>query len=238
MWQSSLARLRQDFHVGHWQNALPAPHPAFEPVLVDASCENNRFTFEEGNLHWSLCGEVELGLCCAIHVSLFLGEGAHLTSDSILRNDLNIGGWEDTKHCVPLSLVPVAVHLLLYVDYVSLLEGEFPVVLRLEAEDCPGNHLAVLGLLARVQEDCLVSQRVLVLVPVERNRRLLAGKKCVVMFPRLLIYSQLVLLLLVKLAVKLLQLLLLPHLQLRAPLPPTHAVPPIPPHGRGRARRA
>ena len=35
----------------------------------------------------------------------------NLTSDSILRNDLNIGGWENTKHCVPFSLVPVAIHL-------------------------------------------------------------------------------------------------------------------------------
>ena len=54
-----------------------------------------------------------------------------------------------------------------------------------------------------------------------------------------LIHSQLVLLLLVQLAVELLQLLFLPHLQLRAPLPvSTHAVPPISPHGGGCARRA
>ena len=35
----------------------------------------------------------------------------NLTSDSILWNDLNIGGWKDPQHCIPFSLVPVAIHL-------------------------------------------------------------------------------------------------------------------------------
>ena len=118
-WQSSLAGLRQDVNVSHWQNALPAPHLRIRlslachrwvcnlPGLQTSSCQcvvleqqihlsdkitinlltfgdiQNVCTFEEGDFHWSLCGEVELGLCCSIHVSLFLGEGAHLAGTNI-----------------------------------------------------------------------------------------------------------------------------------------------------------
>ena len=59
--------------------------------------------------------------------------------------------------------------LLLDVNDVPLLEGEFSVILSLEAKECPGNHLAVLGFLASVEEERLAAQGVALVVPAQQQ---------------------------------------------------------------------
>ena len=102
-------------------------------------------TFDQRELHRGLRCEVELGPSCALVILLLLGESGDLRSDtgsvaalvtcrtyvSVGRQDLHVADGEDSPDCIPLSLVPVAVHLLLDVHDVALPEGQFPVVLCL-----------------------------------------------------------------------------------------------------------
>ena len=81
-------------------------------------------------------------------------KGCFVTNLRGVRKDLDICDGEDANTGVPLPLVPVVVHLLLDVDHVSLAETELTTVLRLETEQCLGDHLAIGGLLSSVQENC------------------------------------------------------------------------------------
>ena len=56
-----------------------------------------------------------------------------MTDISVGWQYLHVAHWEDSNGRIPLSLVPVIVHLLLHVDDVTFPEGELPVVLCLES---------------------------------------------------------------------------------------------------------
>ena len=106
------------------------------------------FTFDEREFHRSLGCEVKLGPGSALVVLLFLGQSGNLERTELVKTQswcettetyISVGGqylhvadWEDSNGRIPLSLVPVIVHLLLHVDDVTFPEGEFPVVLCLE----------------------------------------------------------------------------------------------------------
>ncbi len=81
-------------------------------------------------------------------------KGYDVTNLRGVGEDLDIRDGEDANAGIPLPLIPVVVHLLLDVDYVSLAETELTTVLRLETEQGLGDHLAIGGLLSSVQENC------------------------------------------------------------------------------------
>ena len=54
---------------------------------------------------------------------------------SVVGQDLHVADGEYSDGSVPLSLVPVVVHLLLHVDDVTFPEGELPVVLCLKEQN-------------------------------------------------------------------------------------------------------
>ena len=86
-------------------------------------------TFDERQLHGCLSCKVKFCLGLALRHHLLPWQGP---DDRVTGDDLDIGDGEDTDHGVPLALVPVVVDLLLDVDYVALLEGEFALVLGLD----------------------------------------------------------------------------------------------------------